>query len=133
MIRQLANKHEALITVEEGSTGGFGAMVLHELAQFISEQLRDYDTIGRYGGEEFLIILPETTGEQAYAICDRIRKAIEGNAHKYNGRELHVTASIGIAAKNSEENITMNNFIKEADRCLYIAKGTGRNRTEIKG
>lgn len=109
-----------------------GDKVLSELAQFISGQLRDYDTIGRYGGEEFLIILPETTGEQAFAICDRIRKAIQENVHKYNGRNIHLTASLGIAARGSEENIPIYNFIKEADRCLYIAKDTGRNRTEIK-
>ncbi|MEN8143208.1 MAG: diguanylate cyclase [Thermodesulfobacteriota bacterium] len=108
-----------------------GDLVLHELAQFIVRQLRDYDIIGRYGGEEFLLILPETTGAQAFSICDRIRKAVQDDVFRYNGREIQVTASIGIAARKSEENIIMNNLIKEADRCLYIAKGTGRNRTEI--
>lgn len=109
-----------------------GDLVLHELAQFVFGQLRAYDTIGRYGGEEFLLILPETTCKQAFAICDRIRKAIQDKVYKYNGRAIQVTASIGIAARASEENVTMGNFIKEADRCLYIAKETGRNRTEIR-
>jgi len=110
-----------------------GDLVLSELAQFISVQLREYDSIGRYGGEEFLIILPETIGEQAFSICDRIRTTLQENVYRYNGREIRVTASIGVAARGSEENITMSNFIKEADRCLYFAKETGRNRTEIKG
>ncbi len=109
-----------------------GDMVLTELAQLVSVQLREYDSIGRYGGEEFLIILPETTGTQAFSICDRIRTSIQENVFRLNGREIRVTASIGISARESEKNITMSNFIKEADRCLYIAKETGRNRTEIK-
>lgn len=109
-----------------------GDLVLHELAQFVFAQLRAYDTLGRYGGEEFLLILPETSSEQAFAICDRIRKAIQDKVHKYNGRGIQVTASIGIAARASEENATLSTLIKEADRCLYIAKETGRNRTEIR-
>ena len=109
-----------------------GDMILYEMAQMISGMLRDYDSIGRYGGEEFLIILPETTNEQAFKICDRIRIAAQDHIYNYKGRELQVAMSIGIAAKPAEENILMNLIIKEADRCLYIAKETGRNRTEIK-
>jgi diguanylate cyclase (GGDEF)-like protein len=109
-----------------------GDMILHEMAQLISDMLRDYDSIGRYGGEEFLIILPETTDEQAFAICDRIRLTAQDHIYKYRGRELQVAVSIGIATKPAEASIRMNLLISEADRCLYIAKETGRNRTEIK-
>jgi diguanylate cyclase (GGDEF)-like protein len=109
-----------------------GDMILHEMAQLISGMLRDYDSIGRYGGEEFLIILPETTDEQAFAICDRIRLTAQDHIYKYRGRELQVAVSIGIASKPAEESILLNLLISEADRCLYIAKETGRNRTKIK-
>jgi len=109
-----------------------GDMVLHEMAQFITGLLRDYDILGRYGGEEFLLILPETTGIQAFKICDRIRTSVEEQAHTYGGKELHITVSIGIASKDADESISLDAMFKEADRCLYIAKETGRNRTEMR-
>lgn len=109
-----------------------GDMILRETAQFMSTILRDYDVVGRYGGEEFLIILPETPSDQAFAICDRIRTAVQNRTYKYNGRSLHITVSIGIAARAADEGFSTEKFIAEADRCLYIAKETGRNRTERK-
>jgi diguanylate cyclase (GGDEF)-like protein len=108
-------------------------MVLHETAQLMSNLLRDYDAVGRYGGEEFLIILPETTAEQALAICNRIRVSVQDHIYSYNGRTLQITASLGIAAKPCDENIIADKLIAEADQCLYVAKETGRNRTESKG
>jgi diguanylate cyclase (GGDEF)-like protein len=110
-----------------------GDMVLHETAQLMSNLLRDYDAVGRYGGEEFLIILPETTAEQALAICNRIRVSVQDHIYSYNGRTLQITASLGIAAKPCDENIIADKLIAEADQCLYVAKETGRNRTESKG
>ena len=109
-----------------------GDMVLHETAQLMSELLRDYDAVGRYGGEEFLIILPETTSEQSLAICNRIRLTVQNHTYRYNNRKPQITVSIGIAVKQADENIITDKLIAEADRCLYIAKETGRNRTEWK-
>ena len=108
-----------------------GDMVLHTTAQLISDMLRAYDAIGRYGGEEFLIILPETTSEQALAICNRIRILVQNHPHSYNGRKLQITLSIGISVKHADDNIIIDKLIAEADRCLYIAKESGRNRTEM--
>ena len=107
-----------------------GDMVLHETAQLMSELLRDYDAVGRYGGEEFLIILPETTREQSLAICNRIRLTVQNHTYRYNGRNLQITVSIGIAAKQAGENVITDRLIAEADRYLYVAKESGRNRTE---
>lgn len=108
-----------------------GDTILHETAQLMSGMLRDYDAIGRYGGEEFLIILPETTTAQAFKICDRIRVAVQNHTYIYLGRELQITVSIGISATQSaHDNMTTERLIAEADRCLYIAKENGRNRTE---
>jgi diguanylate cyclase (GGDEF)-like protein len=107
-----------------------GDMVLHETAQLMTMLLREYDWVGRYGGEEFLIILPEATSDQSLAICNRLRIALQDHAFRYEDRELHLTVSIGIAARGGAENIGADKLIAEADRCLYIAKETGRNRTE---
>lgn len=109
-----------------------GDVVLHETAQLMSNLLRDYDAVGRYGGEEFLIVLPETTSEQSLAICNRIRLLVQEHTYRYNTHKIQLTVSMGIAVKSAEENITTEKLIAEADRCLYIAKETGRNRTEIK-
>lgn len=106
-----------------------GDMVLHETAQLMSDLLRDYDAIGRYGGEEFLIILPETTSAQAFAVCDRIRLTVQDHIYLYNGRELQITVSIGIASTAVADAITSDKLIAEADQCLYLAKDSGRNRT----
>ncbi|MCK4837892.1 MAG: diguanylate cyclase [Desulfobulbaceae bacterium] len=109
-----------------------GDMVLHETAQIMSTLLRDYDAIGRYGGEEFLIILPETTSEQSWTICNRIRLTVQNHTYRYNGHKLQITVSIGIAAKKAGESILPDRLIAEADRYLYVAKESGRNRTENK-
>ncbi|MBU0481680.1 MAG: GGDEF domain-containing protein [Proteobacteria bacterium] len=109
-----------------------GDMILHDLAQFITGLLRDYDTLGRYGGEEFLLILPETNGEQAFRICDRIRQAAQDKTHVYNGQQFQAMLSIGVATMKEGETPSPEKLFKEADRCLYIAKKTGRNRTEVK-
>jgi len=109
-----------------------GDAVLHETAQLMGNMLRDYDAVGRYGGEEFLIILPETTSDQSFAICNRLRLKLQNHIFEYKGRKVQLTASIGIAAKLAEETIVTEQLIAEADRRLYIAKETGRNRTERK-
>ncbi|MEN8136771.1 MAG: diguanylate cyclase [Thermodesulfobacteriota bacterium] len=107
-----------------------GDMILHETAQLMSNLLRNYDAIGRYGGEEFLIILPETTSEQSLTICNRIRLTVQNHSYRYNGHKLHITVSIGIATKQAGESMIPDRLIAEADRYLYIAKESGRNRTE---
>ncbi|MBU0674222.1 MAG: diguanylate cyclase [Proteobacteria bacterium] len=109
-----------------------GDNILHEMAQFISGRLRDYDILGRYGGEEFLLILPETTGEQAFQVCDRLRQTLAEKVFTYDDRRLTITISIGVSCMNAGEVIAMDELFKEADRCLFIAKDDGRNKTVIK-
>ena len=108
-----------------------GDMILREMAQLVSGMLRDYDAIGRYGGEEFLIVLPETNGEQAFRVADRLREAVQQHTFVVDDRACRVTVSLGLAAKDDEGTPDIEDLFKEADRCLYQAKESGRNRTVI--
>jgi diguanylate cyclase (GGDEF)-like protein len=110
-----------------------GDVILREMAQLVSGRLRDYDAMGRYGGEEFLLILPETSLEQAFRVCDRLRQTVEAEEFMVNGRGYRITVSLGVAGKDEAESVTRDILINEADRCLYLAKQSGRNRTIGKG
>ncbi len=100
----------------------FGDIVLRKVADEIKNTLRNTDLVGRYGGEEFLIIAPETTLEQAKIFCERIRKTIEEIEFEDN---IKVTVSLGLA---TWKDCSLNEFIEKADKNLYCAKQTGRNK-----
>ncbi|UPW19269.1 diguanylate cyclase [Agarivorans sp. TSD2052] len=101
----------------------FGDEVLHCIANCIAGSLRQCDTVGRYGGEEFLVILPSTPYSAAFALAERIRCNVADIQWKKG--ELKVTLSCGVATaeKHSETEL-----LKLADECLYQAKAEGRNR-----
>ena len=107
-----------------------GDFILKNLSDTITQTLRKTDLIFRYGGEEFIIILPETSLEQAYIPLERLRLKIN-NAHiEYNDNQLNYTVSIGISEKN--DNITTTDeLIGCADKALYYAKNTGRNKVAL--
>ena len=109
-----------------------GDVILREMAQLVSGHLRDYDALGRYGGEEFMLILPETTGAQAFQVCDRLRNLVAAEEFLVSGRGYRLTVSLGLANKGAEEQPSREDLIEEADRCLYRAKQVGRNRTMIR-
>ncbi len=73
-----------------------GYYVLKEISRVLEAQLREYDTIVRYGGEEFMVILPMTSEEEARVIADKVRRAIENNQFKYCDVTIPVTISIGM-------------------------------------
>jgi len=107
-----------------------GDFILKELSEKVGEALRDTDMLVRYGGEEFLIMLPETKLYSARITAERIRRLIEGHefAHPPDST-MHVTISIGLAELLNEENCTSTEaLIKFADLKLYEAKENGRNR-----
>ena len=101
-----------------------GDKVIAEVARMIESGIRGMDAVGRYGGEEFLTIFPNTLRENAVLVCERIRKTIEATGLSDNVR---VTISAGVAGYNGEE---MMDFIAKVDRNLYGAKNNGRNRIE---
>ncbi|MCL4817840.1 MAG: diguanylate cyclase [Vicinamibacteria bacterium] len=105
-----------------------GDVVLRDCARVMREQLRSVDAIGRYGGEEFLTVLPHTTYEEARATAERLRRAIEGHVFRAGAKELRVTVSVGVACYPSESVDSPATLIRQADQALYRAKQAGRNR-----
>jgi diguanylate cyclase (GGDEF)-like protein len=101
-----------------------GDRVLIGIVNAMKSTLRKTDLIGRYGGEEFLMILPETDLERAFHAAERIRKAV--HQLRWHLQEMRVTVSAGVAAFKSEEKDF--EFLKRADALLYQAKESGRNR-----
>ncbi|MHC4884284.1 MAG: diguanylate cyclase [Planctomycetota bacterium] len=106
-----------------------GDLVLKELAKIFIDQLRETDIIGRYGGEEFSIVLPETTHQTAFMIADRLRERVSKEIFDPNGLALKITLSIGIAC--GFDDFEADNLLKEADVALYEAKKTGRNKVVL--
>jgi diguanylate cyclase (GGDEF)-like protein len=103
-----------------------GDIVLRELAKLVHAQLRKNDLEGRVGGEEFAILLPETSISEAVVLAERIREIIESVAINIGETSLHITASFGVASVE-EADISLDSVYKRADSALYEAKNAGRN------
>lgn len=107
-----------------------GDEVLREVSAAIKECQRETDFIGRYGGEEIVIILPETDLHTSSNIAETVRKTVESRPVEFEGEVINVTASIGVSSLRKEhENFAM--LFSEADEALYNAKKLGRNRVEV--
>ena len=104
-----------------------GDKVLTAFAALINGNLRPYDILGRVGGEEFIVILPNTALDQAVILAERLRQAVETSAIEVEGEEVLMTASFGVAAYLPGID-TMDRLISCADKALYAAKRQGRNR-----
>ncbi|MCG6875792.1 MAG: diguanylate cyclase [Betaproteobacteria bacterium] len=104
-----------------------GDEALRNIAQIVRETLRDPDTPGRYGGEEFGVVLPDTNSEGACVIAERVRERI-GKAIVARTPEVRCTVSIGVAEATPDLSDSRQ-WIERADRALYRAKALGRNRT----
>lgn len=107
-----------------------GDAILVQVAQIFTNTLRTMDVAGRYGGEEFLVILGQTDIRNAMSTAERIRRAIDNHTFSYQNIELHITISVGVTAIGGLEE-TDNNLIARADNALYEAKAGGRNRVVI--
>jgi two-component system cell cycle response regulator len=106
-----------------------GDQVLKEFATRVRSTVRGADLACRYGGEEFVVVMPDTSPEIAAAVAERLRAAIESTPFllKSSGETLNITASFGISSRISSV-ITPDQLMKQADLALYQAKNTGRNR-----
>jgi diguanylate cyclase (GGDEF)-like protein len=105
-----------------------GDAVLRDVALVLKDSLRAVDSVGRYGGEEFVVILPHTPRDEAVRTAERIRQRVDAHAFDLGGEKVHVTVSIGVATFPSEGVDGPNALVREADRALYAAKEAGRNR-----
>jgi two-component system cell cycle response regulator len=111
-----------------------GDQVLTELARRITAQIREVDLAFRHGGEEFMVLLPETDSAGASVVAERLGKAVNARKFKVNdasgGRELNITVSIGIAVLG-EHSETANGVLAAADEALYAAKAAGRDTWRV--
>jgi diguanylate cyclase (GGDEF)-like protein len=108
-----------------------GDAVLREAARRMQNCVRQYDSLGRYGGEEFLILLPGCTEAESFSQAERLRRQLTQTDIRYNDTALRVTASFGVTAAIPGEPWTVEGLIRKADEALYVAKKSGRNRVEI--
>jgi diguanylate cyclase (GGDEF)-like protein len=103
-----------------------GDEVLKNIAKILKDSLRNVDHLGRFGGDEFVIILPNTNLENTVIIAERVREKIANFVHNLEEHIIQTTVSIGIASYNSLDD-DVNQIIKRADQALYKAKSRGRN------
>lgn len=103
-----------------------GDYVLREIGYIIANNFRQTDLLFRYGGEEFVIILTETSGENSLIPLERLRKAVENHNFRFNNQDLKVTLSIGVSSNMDFE--TTSELFDDADKALYEAKNNGRNQ-----
>ncbi|MBS7326910.1 MAG: GGDEF domain-containing protein [Thiopseudomonas sp.] len=116
--------HFKHVNDQHGHAGG--DTVLIAIAQQLQENLRSVDAIFRFGGEEFLAVLPNTGLPYVLQVAERLRHAIEKMQVFHEGQRIRLSASFGVAVSQSKENQEM--LLRRADTALYMAKQTGRNR-----
>ena len=108
-----------------------GDYVLQEMGRIFRSLKRPSDVIGRYGGEEFIIIYKGVEPKDIKMLCERLRKSIEEHTFQFEGQDISVTASVGCAALTLAADDTMQSIVQKADTALYKAKEEGRNRTVV--
>lgn len=104
-----------------------GDQVLSETAWLLRSLVRKTDTVGRLGGEEFVILLPGTLAAGAAKLSENLRVAIEAHDYLIDGKKLHITGSFGVALSAARSRLAWETLLKEADQALYQAKRDGRN------
>jgi len=105
-----------------------GDRVLKQFGRLLAKSIRKYDVACRYGGEEFAIILPDTSLERAVALCERFRERVKAFEFTWEDQNLHITASIGVTARHPEGGTGGEKLLELADKALYQAKRQGRDR-----
>jgi len=107
-----------------------GDEVIRHISGLIHHHVRETDTAGRYGGEEFTVLLPDTDLKNAYIFAERLRKSVESSIVKHNDIELNYTISLGVA-EVSETFASYEAWIECADAALYQSKESGRNKSSL--
>jgi diguanylate cyclase (GGDEF)-like protein len=118
--------HFRAVNEEHGNRAG--DQLLQRVADLIRSALRKEDMLVRYGGEEFLVLLPEVPGPGAVVVAGRIRKAVEASPLLIDGNSIAATVSVGVSARLDEGPESMEHLIARAEEALSLAKQRGRNR-----
>lgn len=121
--------HFKLINDSHGHMAGDA--VLEAVGGRLTAALRQYDLVGRFGGEEFLVVMPGCGENDAFNCCERLRLRIAAAPVSFEGRSIDVTASIGAAVASGEIATHPRQLIGAADNALYAAKARGRNRVVL--
>ena len=105
-----------------------GDAVLKQFARILRNEMREIDRVGRYGGEEFMMLLPGTVLDAAVTFAERVRKQVESHKFTFDGGSICRTASFGVSAWPHPRISDTDGLVRSADEALYVAKETGRNR-----
>ena len=105
-----------------------GDRVLSEVGLALRNNLRESDWVARFGGEEFVVVLPETDSDNAQVVVEKLRGQLEQMPILFNDETLRITASFGLASLDIEKDDSASDILSRADKCLYEAKRNGRNR-----
>ena len=106
-----------------------GDQLLRRVAEMLTDEMRDMDAVGRYGGEEFIIVMPDTSEAGAKVCMERVRSRVESDDSPFRGVRVPVTISIGIAEIRHNEQLI--ELVNRADKALLAAKAAGRNRVVL--
>jgi diguanylate cyclase (GGDEF)-like protein len=107
-----------------------GDMVIRRVAEVIRKHARDVDVVGRYGGDEFAVVLPDTDKAGTRVFCERLREGVEAMEVVYEGHSIRCTLSLGVAdlSRPAHDFVTL---VEWADQALYVAKKNGRNQVSV--
>lgn len=108
-----------------------GDRVLMKVSGLIKKQLRACDILGRYGGEEFIVILPNTNSDGSRSLAERIRDSVEKSPIKLGRKRINITLSAGVASYAGNYPSSYEDLIKKADKALYQAKNEGKNKVSL--
>lgn len=118
-------------TVNDNFGHLFGDTVLRAFTRIVKEDIRNIDIFGRYGGEEFVIIMPETDPGTAISIAERVRQNVCKNPLIIHDRQISLTVSIGVFGTRKNPGLSFDKLLDFADKALYKAKNMGRNKTVL--
>jgi diguanylate cyclase (GGDEF)-like protein len=108
-----------------------GDQVLIYFAQLLKKCIRAYDLLGRYGGEEFVVMLPETNNQLAVMIAERLRTFTEKTVLPVKSHKISITASFGVSSNNKDSELPLEAILHRADQALYKSKQDGRNKVSF--
>ena len=114
--------------INDANGHAVGDYVLRHISDYLSNRLRRSDVVGRYGGDEFLVLLPDTDLNSAYLVLDMVRQNLMNQTIKFRNSQLQVSISLGLVSASPADIQNVETLIAEADKKLYEAKMSGRNK-----